>query len=43
MSMDISGYISPFWRGVLKASWAFKLGTKVKIGDDTLVNFWNDH
>lgn len=43
MSPDISGYISPFWRGVLKAAWAFRLGVKVTVGDGSTVGFWRDH
>jgi len=34
---------SPFWKGVLWASKAAKLGVTWKIGNDNSVRFWEDH
>jgi len=38
-----SGYVSPFWRGVLKASMIFASAINIKVGDGCMTRFWLDH
>ena len=43
MHTNLSGYVSPFWRGVLKASKAFSSVIKIEVGNDFSTRFWLDH
>ena len=40
---DLYGHVSPFWRGILKASTAFASGIKIDVGDGCTTRFWLDH
>ena len=40
---NLSGHVSPFWRGALKASMTFASGIKVEVGDSCSNRFWLDY
>ena len=43
LHISLSGHVSHFWRGILKASIAFAFGTNIVAGNGCTTRFWLDH